>query len=102
MALAKSSSGKKTSRDKKKSDDLKHEKVILPGSLGPSGMEAPRCCQCGRRLPGMPFPLANILCRDCYGSDRYATIPLGHWSPEKPLEITVTDEESHAKEKEAV
>jgi hypothetical protein len=53
---------------------------------------APCCSQCGRQLHGVPFALANIVCRDCYGMDRYAPTSIPGTLPGKPLENNVTDE----------
>lgn len=54
------------------------------------------CGQCGRELRYVPFNLNNIMCRDCYGLDRYRKhAPTNTWaSPEKPVETNVTDETS--------
>jgi hypothetical protein len=55
-----------------------------------------RCGQCGRELRHVPFSLKNIMCRDCYGLDRYrrSTPTATAWVPEKPIEVAMTDEES--------
>ena len=57
------------------------------------------CGQCGRELRYVPFNLNNIMCRDCYGLDRYRKhAPASTWTlPEKPVETNVTDEEAVAK-----
>jgi hypothetical protein len=51
-----------------------------------------KCAQCGTEMRYVPFALDNIMCRDCYGMDRYrrpaATVP----AAEKPIEMTATDE----------
>jgi hypothetical protein len=47
-------------------------------------------------LHGVPFALANIVCRDCYGMDRYAPTSIPGTLPEKPIESTVTDETANA------
>jgi len=55
-----------------------------------------RCGQCGRELRHVPFELKNIMCRDCYGLDRYRRTAPANWTtPEKPIEVVVTDEEAH-------
>lgn len=59
-------------------------------------LAAPCCSQCGRQLQGVPFAMAHIVCRDCYGMDRYRSVLPGHWAPEKPMESTATDETAHA------
>ena len=46
-------------------------------------LAAPRCSQCGRQLPGVPFALANLVCRQCYGLERYPTLIPEHETPEK-------------------
>lgn len=56
------------------------------------------CAQCGRELRYVPFNLNNIMCRDCYGLDRYRKHAPTPWTaPEKPVETNVTDEEAVAK-----
>lgn len=53
------------------------------------------CGQCGRELRHVPFDLKNIMCRDCYGLDRYRrNVPATWAAPEKPIEVVVTDEET--------
>ena len=55
------------------------------------------CGQCGRELRHVPFELKNIMCRDCYGLDRYRRNAPALWTtPEKPIETVVTDEETPA------
>jgi hypothetical protein len=53
------------------------------------------CGQCGRELRHVPFALKNIMCRDCYGLDRYrrSNPTATAWVPEKPIEVAMTDEE---------
>jgi len=29
------------------------------------------CAWCGKPLPSLPFKLDNVVCKDCYGPDRY-------------------------------
>jgi hypothetical protein len=53
-----------------------------------------RCGQCGRELRYVPFSLNNIMCRECYGLDRYRRSTPSSWVPEKAIESTVTDEEA--------
>ncbi len=55
-----------------------------------------RCGQCGRELRYVPFTLNNIMCRDCYGIDRYRRTGPSSWisGPEKPIEVAITDEEA--------
>ncbi len=56
-----------------------------------------KCGQCGRELRYVPFNLNNIMCRDCYGLDRYRKHAPAAWTaPEKPVETVVTDEEAAA------
>lgn len=54
------------------------------------------CGQCGRELRYVPFNLNNIMCRDCYGPDRYRKNgPASNWTPpQKPMETNVTDEKA--------
>jgi hypothetical protein len=59
---------------------------------------SPCCCQCGRQLPGVPFALDNIVCRDCYGMERYVAPSVQGSLPERSIESTVTDESAHADE----
>ena len=51
-----------------------------------------RCAQCGTEMRYVPFALANIMCRDCYGMDRYRRPTAAASAPEKPIEMTATDE----------
>jgi hypothetical protein len=53
-----------------------------------------KCGQCGRELRYVPFMLNNIMCRECYGLDRYRRAATSSWVPEKAIESTVTDEEA--------
>lgn len=53
-----------------------------------------RCGQCGRELRHVPFSLNNIMCRDCYGLDRYRRSMPAAWVPERPVEVAITDEEA--------
>ena len=56
-----------------------------------------KCAQCGRELRYVPFALNNIMCRDCYGIDRYRrSTPSITVAPERPIEVAVTDEEAGA------
>lgn len=52
------------------------------------------CAQCGVELRYVPFALKNIMCRNCYGMDRYRRAGNATRAPEKPLEMTATDEEA--------
>ena len=54
-----------------------------------------KCGQCGRELRYVPFALNNIMCRECYGLDRYRrNAPAASVVPEKPIEVSITDEEA--------
>ncbi len=53
-----------------------------------------KCGQCGKELRYVPFSLNNIMCRDCYGLDRYRRPAPATSTPEKPVEVTITDEEA--------
>ncbi|HEX8550064.1 MAG TPA: hypothetical protein VF681_00775 [Abditibacteriaceae bacterium] len=53
-----------------------------------------KCAQCGTELRYVPFALKNIMCRDCYGMDRYRRTGAATRAPEKPIEMTATDEEA--------
>ena len=53
-----------------------------------------KCGQCGRELRHVPFALNNIMCRDCYGLDRYRRSMPTAWVPERPVEVALTDEEA--------
>ena len=53
-----------------------------------------KCGQCGRELRHVPFALNNIMCRDCYGLDRYRRSLPAAWAPERPVEVAITDEEA--------
>jgi flavoprotein len=56
-----------------------------------------KCGQCGKELRYVPFSLNNIMCRDCYGLDRYRrTAPSNIAPAEKPIEVPMTDEEVSA------
>lgn len=66
-----------------------------PDNKQPFQVTRARCGQCGRELRYVPFALNNIMCRDCYGLDRYRkSASPSTWVPEKPIEATLTDEES--------
>lgn len=55
------------------------------------------CCgQCGRHLRSVPFALNNIMCRECYGMDRYRLAAPTAWMTERPVETALTDEEAAA------
>lgn len=60
----------------------------------PFQMTRAKCGQCGRELRYVPFALNNIMCRECYGLDRYRRATPSTWVPEKAIESTVTDEEA--------
>lgn len=54
-----------------------------------------KCGQCGRELRYVPFALNNIMCRECYGLDRYRrNTPATNIVVEKPIEVSITDEEA--------
>jgi hypothetical protein len=53
-----------------------------------------KCAQCGQELRYVPFALNNIMCRECYGLDRYRRGAHTTLSPEKPIEVTATDEDA--------
>jgi hypothetical protein len=57
-----------------------------------------KCGQCGRELRYVPFALNNIMCRECYGLDRYrrGTQVSSTVVPDKPVEAVLTDEEPAA------
>ncbi len=70
-------------------------------SENPSNVKQPfqvtraKCGQCGRELRYVPFALNNIMCRECYGLDRYRRgAPVTTITPEKPIEVSITDEEA--------
>lgn len=44
-----------------------------------------KCGQCGKELRYVPFSLNNIMCRDCYGLDRYRRNAPSVVSSEKPV-----------------
>jgi len=54
-----------------------------------------KCGQCGRELRFVPFMLNNIMCRECYGLDRYRRAATTSWVPEKAIETNATDEEAN-------
>ena len=58
-----------------------------------------RCAQCNSELRYVPFRLENIMCRDCYGSERYKKggPPNGKTNSYQPMEVTQTDKEAAAK-----
>lgn len=53
-----------------------------------------KCVQCGQELRYVPFALSNIMCRKCYGLDRYRREAPVSSVVEKPIEVVVTDEEA--------
>ena len=63
-------------------------------SKQPFQVSRAKCGQCGRELRHVPFSLNNIMCRDCYGLDRYRRSLPAAWTPERPVEVAITDEEA--------
>jgi len=55
-----------------------------------------KCVQCGHELRYVPFALKNIMCRKCYGLDRYRRETMTVVAVEKPVEIAVTEEQAAA------
>ncbi|MCS6861237.1 MAG: hypothetical protein NZT92_13045 [Abditibacteriales bacterium] len=62
--------------------------------MGLASTTRARCSQCGRELKNVPFNVKNIVCKDCYGVERYRrpSSPL----VEKPIEATIAPEEDNA------
>ena len=58
-----------------------------------------RCAQCNSELRYVPFSLENIMCRDCYGSERYKKggPPSGKTNSYKPMEVNQTDQQTASK-----
>jgi flavoprotein len=66
-----------------------------PEAKQPFQVTRAKCAQCGRELRYVPFALNNIMCRNCYGIDRYRrNAPATMVAPEKPIEVAITDEEA--------
>lgn len=67
-----------------------------PEAKRPFQVARAKCAQCGRELRYVPFTLNNIMCRDCYGIDRYrrSAPSTAAVVPEKPIEVVITDEEA--------
>lgn len=76
-------------RDGQHDSDVTFESVKEPYQAARA-----RCAQCDAELRYVPFALKNIMCRDCYGMDRYRRAGNATRAPEKPLEMTATDEEA--------
>lgn len=49
-----------------------------------------KCGQCGKELRYVPFSLNNIMCRDCYGLDRYRRNAPSVVASEKPVAIAMS------------
>ncbi len=62
--------------------------------MGSASTTRARCSQCGRELKNVPFNVKNIVCKDCYGLERYRRPP----SPlaEKQMEAAIAAEEENA------
>lgn len=62
--------------------------------MGSASTTRARCSQCGRELKNVPFNVKNIVCKDCYGLERYrrTTSPL----VEKQMEAATATEEENA------
>ena len=68
------------------------KKTLAPSTYQPTRA---KCGQCGRELRYVPFNLNNIMCRDCYGLDRYRKHAPPTWvTPEKPVEAPVVEVET--------
>ena len=77
-----------------KTDGLAHSPQATAALLAESRAH---CGQCGRELRHVPFLLKNIMCRDCYGLDRYRrTAPPTSWKPEQQREVLLSDQKSVA------
>lgn len=77
-----------------KTDELAHGAQVTAALLAESRAH---CGQCGRELRHVPFLLKNIMCRECYGLDRYRrTAPPTSWKPEQQREVLLTDQKSVA------
>ena len=76
-----------------KTDGLAHSPQATAALLAESRAH---CGQCGRELRHVPFLLKNIMCRDCYGLDRYRRTAPTSWKPEQPREVLLTDQKSVA------
>jgi len=50
-----------------------------------------KCGQCGKELRHVPFALNNIMCRECYGLERYRRGGGGMVAPERSA-ATVPEE----------
>ncbi len=93
-SAAKSSKAKiatKTKATAPKSDGLAHGAHVTAALLAESRAH---CGQCGRELRHVPFLLKNIMCRDCYGLERYRRTAPTSWKPEQPREVLLSDQKS--------
>lgn len=83
----------KTKTTAPKTDGLAHGKQVTAALLAESRAH---CGQCGRELRHVPFLLKNIMCRDCYGLDRYRRTAPTSWKPEQQREVLLSDQKSVA------
>ncbi len=75
----------------RKTDGLAHSAQATAALLAESRAH---CGQCGRELRHVPFLLKNIMCRDCYGLDRYRRTAPSSWKPEQQREVLLSDQKS--------
>lgn len=47
-----------------------------------------KCGQCGKELRHVPFMLSNIMCRECYGLERYRRGGGGMIAPDRSSGVT--------------
>lgn len=47
-----------------------------------------KCGQCGKELRHVPFKLSNIMCRECYGLERYRRGGGGMIARDRALGVT--------------
>ena len=47
-----------------------------------------KCGQCGKELRHVPFILSNIMCRECYGLERYRRGGGGMIAPDRSAGVT--------------
>ena len=76
-----------------KTDGLAHGTQVTAALLAESRAH---CGQCGRELRHVPFLLKNIMCRECYGLDRYRRTAPTSWKPEQQREVLLSDQKSVA------
>ncbi len=62
-------------------------KIQVQPSSQASNAPRAKCGQCGKELRYLPFALKNIMCRECYGLERYRRHAVAIISTERIAEV---------------